>query len=125
MDGILDMLKYIKLKIFKSEDEMTNLGDHFTQNISLNLYQLNEKNGRSVHSLFHFHFSENKNGGTLHVLSKQVSSRKVNSVRATCDVHTPVFTAHEQGECIPSFKVKCVLLFRFIKFQEIGRLSVS
>jgi len=43
MDGILDMLKYIKLKIFKSEDEMTNLGDHFTQNISLNLYRLNNK----------------------------------------------------------------------------------
>jgi len=43
MDGILDVLKYIKLKIFKSEDEMTNLGDNFTQNISLNLYRLNNK----------------------------------------------------------------------------------
>jgi len=40
-------------KWFKNNDEMTNLGEYnFTQNISLNLYQLNEKNG------FRFHFSE-------------------------------------------------------------------
>jgi len=36
---ILQMLKYTKRESFKSEDEMTNLGEYnFTQDITLHLY---------------------------------------------------------------------------------------
>jgi len=46
------MLKYtLNTKRLKSEVEMTNISEYnFTQNISLNLYQLNEKR------VFMFHF---------------------------------------------------------------------
>jgi len=48
---------YTKWKWLKSEDQMTNLGErNFTQNISLNLCQLNDKE-MDVHIPF-FIFSE-------------------------------------------------------------------
>ena len=104
-----DAKMYTKQKRLKSEDQMTNLGErNFTQNITLNLCQLNDKE-MDVHVPFLI-FSENKNDGrytdhlvtagcsdqVVHVSTEsgdQVSSLQFSSVR---EIGTSLYTARNK-----------------------------